>query len=297
MTPARPENAGRAGLLAALGAFLMWGLMPLFFHAFPDGVKPFEITLHRIFWTLVILLFALWFSDALGQALALFKRPKVIATLAASTVLIAINWFVYAWAAMNNHLAEASLGYFINPLVNVAFGVVFLRERLNAWRWIAVGLAGLGVLNQIILVGQLPWIALTLAFSFGGYGVLRKTVDAEAGEGLFIETLLILPFILGAIIWLESHGTGHLLHGTTWTKILLLSAGLTITLPLTLFNYAARRIPLSTLGIIQYIAPSSTFTMAIMFGEHIGAAGILTFALIWAGLAVYSFDLWRKRAR
>jgi len=285
----------RRGTLAAFGAFLFWGAMPLYFWAFPDGVGAFEITLHRIFWTFIMLLGVLGLSGALGPALSLFRKPKVIGTLFASTVLISINWMVYAWAAMNGHLAEASLGYFINPLVNVAFGVVLLRERLNTWRWMAVGLAALGVLNQVIVVGKTPWIALTLAFSFGGYGLLRKTVAAEAKEGLFIETLIISPLILGAIIWMENQGTGHLLHGSPSTVFLLLAAGLTITIPLTMFNFAARCIPLSTLGLIQYIAPSSTFIMAIVVGEKLTLGGLLTFVLIWMGLALYSLDLWRKR--
>ena len=288
-------ESARRGTLAAFAAFILWGMMPLYFRAFPDGVSPFEITLHRIFWTFVLLLIALGLTGGLGKALALFTRPRVIGTLAASTVLISINWFVYAWAAMNGHLAEASLGYYINPLVNVAFGVIFLHERLNRWRWLAVGLAALGVLNQIIVVGKPPWIALTLAFSFGAYGLLRKTVAAEAGEGLFVETLLVSPFIIGAMVWMESHGSGHFVHGAPATQMLFLAAGLTITAPLTLFNYAARRIPLSTLGLIQYLAPSATFAMAIWFGETLTLGGLLTFVLIWAGLALYSFDLLRRR--
>ena len=288
-----PEE--RRGTLAAFGAFLFWGAMPLYFWAFPDTVGAFEITLHRIFWTFVLLLIVLAFDGSLAKSLSLFRQPKVIGMLVASTMLISINWLVYAWAAMNGHLAEASLGYFINPLINVAFGVVLLRERLNVWRWLAVGLAALGVLNQIIIVGKPPWIALTLAFSFGGYGLLRKMVAAEAKEGLFVETLIVAPLILGAIIWLEAHGNGHLFSGTPLTIILLLAAGLTITIPLTMFNFAARRIPLSTLGLIQYIAPTSTFTMAIIVGEKLTFGGLMTFVLIWMGLALYSFDLWRKR--
>jgi chloramphenicol-sensitive protein RarD len=289
------DETERRGTLAAFGAFLLWGAMPLYLWAYPDGVGAFEITLHRIFWTFVLLLIVLGFSGALGKTFSLFKQPKVLATLVASTVLISINWLVYAWAAMNGHLAEASLGYFINPLVNVAFGVVLLRERLNTWRWLAVGLATLGVLNQVFIVGKPPWIALTLAFSFGGYGLLRKTVAAEAKEGLFVETLLVAPLVVGAMVWMEMQGSGHLLHGSLTTHMLFLLAGFTITIPLTLFAFAARRIPLSTLGIIQYIAPSSTFIMAIIVGEKLGLGGFITFIFIWAGLALYSLDLWRKR--
>ncbi|PHS23007.1 MAG: protein RarD [Robiginitomaculum sp.] len=288
-----PEE--RRGTLAAFGAFFFWGAMPLYFWAFPDTVGAFEITLHRIFWTFVLFLVLFAVQGNLTKALSLFKQPKVIATLVASTILISINWMVYAWAAMNGHLAEASLGYFINPLFNVVLGVVILHEKLNLWRWLAVGLAAIGVLNQIIIVGQPPWIALTLAFSFGGYGLLRKTVAAEAGEGLFIETLIVAPLMFGAIVWLEMHGNGHLFSGTPLTIFLLLIAGLTIIIPLTMFNFAARRMPLSTLGLIQYIAPTSTFTMAILVGEKLTFGGVMTFVLIWMGLALYSLDLWRKR--
>ncbi len=269
--------------------------MPLYFRAFPASVSAFEVTFHRIGWTFVLLFGVLVFTGGMPRAFALFKNPKVIGTLFLSTLLISVNWLVYAWAAMNSHLADAALGYFINPLFNVALGVVFLRERLNKWRWLAVGLAAVGVLNQIVVVGEPPWIALALAFSFGSYGLLRKTVAAEATEGLFVETLLVAPFIFGAIFWMEMHGAGHLLSGTLSTKALLLVGGVTIAAPLTLFAFAARRIPLSVLGLMQYIAPSAQFAMAIYFGEKLSLGALTTFGFIWAGLALYTFDLWRKR--
>ncbi len=290
-----PDSRERQGTLAALAAFMLWGIMPLYFRAFPASVGALEVTFHRIAWTLGVLLLSLGFSGGLGPALALFRNPRVIATLFLSTVFIAINWLVYAWAAMNAHLTEASLGYFINPLFNVALGVVFLRERLSIWRWLAVGLAAIGVLNQIIIVGKPPWVALTLAFSFGIYGVLRKTVAAEAREGLFVETVLFAPVVIGGIIWLELQGNGHFIHGIWTIKALLVAGGLTIAAPLTLFAFAARRIPLSTLGVIQYIAPSAQLLLAIYFGEKLTLGTLVTFGFIWAGLALYTFDLWRKR--
>ncbi len=286
---------GRQGTFAAITAFVFWGFMPFYFWAFPAGIGAFEITMHRVFWTFMLLLIVLGASGGISKALVLFRNPKVIGTLLLSTIVITSNWLIYSWAAMNEHLTEASLGYFINPLFNVALGVVVLGERLNKWRWMAVILAGAGVLNQIIIVGEPPWIALALAFSFGTYGLLRKTVAAEAREGLFIETLLMSPVILGVIVWMEMHGTGHLLSGSLSTKALLLAGGFTIAFPLTLFAFAARRIPLSTLGLIQYIAPSAVFLIAIYYGETLTLGGVMTFVLIWAGLALYSFDLWRKR--
>ncbi len=289
------DNTERQGIIAAIFAFGFWGVMPFYFRAFPGGVGAFEITLHRIGWTFVVLLAILGTTGDLTQAFRIFRNPRVIATLFLSTIFIAINWLIYAWAVMNQHLTEASLGYFINPLFNVALGVVFLREKLNIWRWLAVALAAIGVLNQIIIVGEPPWIALLLAFSFGIYGLLRKTVAAEAREGLFVETLLVAPLILGAIVWMEMHGSGHMVSGAISTKALLVTGGLTIAAPLTLFAYAARRIPLSTLGLIQYIAPSAQFGLAIYFGETLSLGALITFGFIWAGLALYTFDLWRKR--
>lgn len=286
----------RQGILAAVSAFVLWGFMPFYFHAFPSSVGAFETTLHRIAWSLPVIALFLLLNGSFANALRLFRRPKTIAILFASMVLISINWLVYGWSAMNGHLAEASLGYFINPILNVVLGVLLLRERLNKWRWLAIILASIGVLNQMIIVGEPPWIALILALSFGTYGLLRKTVQADAGAGLFVETLLLAPFIIGAIIWLEIHGGGHFVSGPLSITALLLFGGVTIVTPLTLFSFAARRIAFSTLGIIQYIAPSMVFIIALSFGETLTLGALMTFGFIWAGLALYTFDLWRKRA-
>ncbi|MCF6293140.1 MAG: EamA family transporter RarD, partial [Robiginitomaculum sp.] len=205
------------------------------------------------------------------------------------------NWFAFAWAAMNEQIAQASLGYFINPLINVLLGFAFLQERLNRWRWFAVGLAALGVANQIIIVGHVPWLALSLAFTFAVYGILRKTVQAEAGPGLFIETLMLSPFLLVGVFWLQSTGQGHFVGNGLISPALLVFSGLLTAVPLFLFSFCARRLDLSTVGLIQYLAPSLQFGFAIWYGEKFTAQSITTFALIWVALAIYSWDMIRKR--
>lgn len=287
------SQSTKAGFLAALAAFVLWGISPIYFK-FLAPATAFEVSLHRALWACLFVGLWLLAAKRFSEVRALFGQPRIILILAVTSLLIAFNWFVYAWVVMDGNIAEASLGYFINPLVNVLLGFVFLRERLNRLRWFAVALAALGVLNQIIVVGSFPFVALSLAFTFAFYGLLRKLVAAEAGPGLFIETLVLSPFILIGIFWLQHIGQGQALNNG-WALIALLAfGGLFTAIPLFLFSYGARRLDLATLGLIQYVAPSLQFALAILFGETFTWQMLLTFGLIWSGLVVYSWDLRRQ---
>lgn len=283
----------RIGGLAAFAAFFIWGISPVYFK-FLGPVTAQEVSLHRAIWAGLFLAIWLTVYKHWASVKVLLKDPKILVTLFITALCVASNWFGYAWAVIHNHIEQASLGYFINPLVNVLLGFAFLGERLNKWQIVAVVLAGLGVANQIIMVGEIPWLGLWLAATFGTYGLLRKKVAADAGQGLFVEILLLSPFLLIGIFWLEKTGQGHAISGGWPIMLLLALGGLLTAIPLFLFSYGARRLNLATLGLIQYIAPSLQFSMAIYYGEKITGQNLVTFALIWLGLAVYTWDLLAK---
>jgi len=286
---------GKVGFLATFAAFFIWGVSPVYFKYLPP-VTALEVSFHRAIWACLLVGVLLLATGRFAEVRALLGKPKILAVLAITSVMVAFNWFAFAWAAMNEHIAQASLGYFINPLVNVLLGFVFLQERLNRLRWLAIGLAALGVLNQIVIVGAVPWLALSLALTFGIYGLLRKIVKAEAGPGLFVETLMLSPFLLIGIFWLQSTGQGHFVGAGLLAPFLLIFGGLLTAIPLFLFAFGARRLDLATVGLIQYIAPSLQFFFAIWYGEAFTAQSIITFVLIWAALALYSWDLIRKKS-
>ena len=292
---AAPPAAG-TGLAAAVGAFVLWGLFPLYLK--PLSVVPaLEVTAHRIVWC-VLLVFA-WLAvrgelRTVAEALA---NPASRRRLVASALLISVNWLVYVWAVTHERTVEASLGYFINPLFNVVLGVLVLGERLNRVQWLAVALAAAGVAYLTVLAGQPPWIALVLAFSFGLYGLIRKVVTVEAVPGLATETLLLLPFALAFLVWSEAQGTGSLGHAGPGINAMLVGLGLVTALPLALFAFGARRIRLSTLGLVQYLGPTLQFLIGVLvFREPFSSARAVGFVLIWVALAVYAADgLWRRR--
>ena len=287
----------RAGLIYGLSAYLLWGVLPLYFKALAH-VSPGEILAHRIVWSLIFLagLVSLWRRWAAVRA-ALASR-RVFVTLIASALLIAVNWLVYIMAVVSGHVLEGSLGYYLNPLVNILLGVVLLGERLSRAQVGATVLAGAGVL--VLAAGAVDglWISLTLAASFALYGYLRKIVAVDAVEGLFIETALLAPIALGWIFYLDASGAGGL-GGWSWATILLLVLGGAITaIPLLLFTAAARRLPYSTMGFLQYIAPSLQFLMAVLlFGEPLTTAHLVCFGAIWAALVIVSLDGWRRTMR
>ena len=277
----------RAGLWLGLGAYLLWGVLPLYFKALAH-VAPSEIVAHRILWSLIFLaaVVTLWRRwPALGAAL---KTPKVLLTLTATALLIGTNWLVYIWAVLNGHVLEGSLGYYLNPLVNVLLGVALLKERLTRAQMFAVLLAAAGVAVLAIGAGDGLWISLTLAASFATYGFLRKVAPVEAIEGLSIETLILAPVALGWVLWRAQTGSGGF-GLSTGTDALLILAGAATAIPLLLFTAAAKRLPYSTLGFLQYIAPSIQFLLAVLlFGEPLTTAHLVCFGAIWAALVIFA---------
>jgi chloramphenicol-sensitive protein RarD len=293
--PAAAPSAG-SGLLAAIGAFTIWGVLPLYLK--PLGSLPaLEIMAHRIVWCCVLVFAWLAVRGEIGAVRTALATPGTRYRLMASAVLISINWLIYVWSIGNGHVIDASLGYFINPLLNVVLGVLVLGERLNTAQRIAVGMAAAGVLYLAIVAGRPPWIALSLAASFGLYGLIRKLVKVESVPGLATETLLLLPLSAGFLLWMEAQGTGALGHSPAYINALLLGSGLVTALPLALFAYGARLIPLSTVGLVQYIGPSLQFLLGVVvFKEAFSFERAIGFAFIWTALVVYAGDgLWRNR--
>ncbi|GAA4494701.1 EamA family transporter RarD [Pseudaeromonas paramecii] len=290
-------NPHRQGVLFAVAAFLIWGICPLYFKLLTQ-VPAGEILTHRIIWSCVLLLGLLLASRQVHRIRAALRQPRQLLNLTVSALLVAGNWLLFIWAVNNNHLLEASLGYYINPLFNVLLGLLFLGERLRRLQWLAVALASTGVLIQVLLLGHLPWIALTLAGSFGIYGLIRKQIPVDAQTGLFVETLLLLPLALIYLFVIADSPTSHLAANPWQLNGLLLAAGVVTTVPLLLFTAGARLIPLSTLGFIQYLGPSLMFLLAIfLYGEPIQGAKLLTFACIWLALALFSLEGWQRSRR
>ena len=288
------RSASTAGIASALGAYAMWGMFPLYFKAVAS-VPALEVLCHRIVWSalltaVLIALLRRW--RAVGTVLA---NRRAAATLALSAAVISLNWGVFIWSVGHDRVLEASLGYFINPLVSVLLGVAFLHERLRSLQWAAVGLAGVGVAWQVIGIGVVPWVSLTLAVSFGTYGLLRKVVAADSLVGLFVETALIAPLALGWLAHLGIEGTGAFAAGDPTITALLAASGAVTAAPLILFVAGARRIRLSTLGLLQYLVPTCHFALAVfVFGEPLTADRLVTFALIWTALAVFTWDAYRR---
>lgn len=251
---------------------------------------------HRMVWCCVFVLVWLFFRNTLQGVAVALRSPATRLRLFATALLISINWLTYTWAVNNGHVVEASLGYFMNPLLNIALGVVILGERLTGIRWVAVGTAVVGVLYLTLMQGRLPWIALVLAFSFSLYGLLRKIIDVEAVEGLAAETLLVAPLGLVYFVWSEYTGNGIVGSEPVSTWILLMGGGLITAIPLALFAYGARRIPYSSLGVIQYMSPSLQMLLGIfVFGEAFSGDQAISFGLIWTALALYAAEGLRRR--
>jgi len=286
----------RSGLAAAVAAFTMWGLFPLYLHPLAK-VPPVQIMAHRIVWCCLLVFAWLAIKGQLGTVRSALSNAASRWRLAASAVLISVNWLVYVWAVGNGHVVDASLGYFINPLVNVFLGVVVLSERFNRAQWTAVALAGLGVAYLTLATGHVPWIALVLATTFGTYGLIRKVVAVDSVPGLATETLLLLPLAAAWLLWSELHGTGALGHSSVAIDALLLGSGLVTAFPLTLFAYGARQIPLSVVGLVQYIGPTLQLLVGVfVFKEAFPHTRAVGFAIIWSALAIYVADsLWRNR--
>jgi chloramphenicol-sensitive protein RarD len=284
----------RSGLLLGLGAYLLWGLFPLYFRALRH-VDALEVVAHRILWSLILLAVLLSWWKRWPALRAAARERRFLAILAGTAALISFNWLVYIWAVTHGHVIEASLGYYLNPLVNVLLGVVFLNERLTLMQKVAVALAGAGV--TVLAVGSVGgvWISLALAVSFALYGYFRKITPVEAVEGLSIETALLAPAALAWLIWLHEHGGGSF-GQDRMTDFLLFLAGAATAIPLLLFNAAAKRLPYSTLGFLQYLTPTMQFLLAVLaFDEKLTFAHMLCFAAIWAAVAIFAAEGIRSR--
>ena len=285
------------GILYATWAYIAWGLFPLYFRQVAD-VPALEVVVHRTLWALVVVLGLLALRRQWGWLGAVARQPRVLGAFALSAVLLSGNWLTYVWAVQNQHVVDASLGYFILPLVHVALGFVFLRERPRPGQWLAVAVAAAGVLWLAVQAGRLPWIALVLALTFGFYGLLRKVAVLGALEGLTLETLMLAPVAAIALGWWTWHGEGALAHVDVTTLGWLVLAGPLTAAPLLLFAAGARRIPMATLGILQYISPTLQFALGVwVFNEAFEAGRVVGFALIWTALVIYSIEGWRVRQR
>jgi chloramphenicol-sensitive protein RarD len=292
------------GILYAASAFILWGLFPLYFKAL-HGFAPLEILAHRVVWSLVFLAIVLGARRQWAWLGNVRHQPRVLAGFAASAFLLSINWSIYIWAVNNDHIVDASLGYFVNPLINVLLGFLLLKERLRRGQWMAVGLAALGVAWLTWQGGHPPWIALALAITFGFYGLLRKTAMLGPLEGLSLETLVLFPVALGWLAWLTIFAGEHqngFAAASTASRLLMICAGPLTTIPLLLFAAGARRISFSLLGLLQYISPTIQLLLGVwLYHEPFGGARLAGFAIIWSALALYSFEgalhSWARRPR
>ncbi|MDX1799784.1 MAG: EamA family transporter RarD [Marinobacter sp.] len=284
------------GVAFGLGAYTMWGCFPLFFALF-DGVPAYEVLIHRVIWSSAFLAVVITVLRRWPPVRAALAQPKKLSRVLGCAVLIAINWGLYIYAVETRHVLQASLGYFLTPLVNVALGILVLREQMARLQGLAVILAGIGILIQLVLLGSVPWISLMLAFSFGTYGLLRKQVPLDGLSGLFVETLLLLPLGLLALTWLSSEGVSHFIQDTRATA-LLMASGVITALPLLAFAGAARRLRLATVGFLMYINPTLQFLIALfVFHEPLSPIQLASFMIIWVALALYSASAWQESKR
>lgn len=279
----------KQGMLLALAAYGMWGVAPLYFK-FLTGLPAAEIMMHRVVWSVLVLALIIFVARAGGKLVAALRHTRVRNFLLITSLLLSGNWLLFIWAINNDHLLEASLGYYINPLLNVFLGRLFLGEALRPVQQLAVACAVVGVGFMLFAHGNLPWIALVLAISFGTYGLIRKQIQADAVTGLMVESCFMLPVALGYWVWFASPASDML--NNDWSfNLLLMASGVITTLPLLCFNAAAKRIKYSTLGFFQYIAPTMMFVMAVwLFGEPLEPSRLIMFACVWLGLGIFTWD-------
>lgn len=278
------------GALNVACAFLIWGLLPLYLKPL-NSLGALQIAAWRYLMGCITVLIWLQLRHELGDLLKLLRQPRPLWILAITAVLLAGNWIMYAWGVAHGQVLVTSLGYFINPLVNVLLGIVVLSERLNRWQWTAVGVAATGVALLTIHTGQVPWLALALACTFSAYGLIRKQLAVPALQGLAVETLLFAPLVLGYLLW---HPPQPAPDQVTWTLLLL--SGVVTIVPLALFNQGAQQINYATVGMLQYIGPSMQFVIGVwIYHETLSGQRLLCFALIWLALLIYALDSWRRR--
>ena len=286
----KAQSESILGLIYAGSAFLIWGLSPVYWKAL-DIVPALEITLHRVIWSFVFLICLLLLQRRWQEFVRVLKSYRMLLTLISTAILVSANWLLYIWAVNNNYMLQASLGYYINPLVNVVLGLLFLKERLRRAQIIAVLMAAIGVLYLTISYGELPWISLILALSFGLYGLIRKVAPVGALVGLAVETMLLTPPAVIYLVYLHSQGADFIFHVSFKLDLLLIGCAPLTAVPLLFFTLGAKRLYLSTVGLMQYIGPSGMFLLAVfLYREPFSTVQVWTFAMIWAALAIYSTD-------
>ena len=285
----------RKGFLFGLGAYALWGVFPLYW-TLMEPASAFEQLGHRIVWSALFMVVLVQVLRRVSQLREIVASRRTLGLLVIAAVVISINWGVFIWAVNSGHVVETSLGYFINPLVTVLAGVLVLHERLRRLQWAAVGLAGVAVAGLTLSYGRPPWVALTLAFSFATYGLVRKQANIGAVEGLTVETLLVAPAALAFLVWLQTTGDSTVLVDPPVHVLLLASTGVITALPLLFFGAAATRVPLTTLGLLQYVAPTLHLALGVwVFGEPMPLDRLLGFVVIWAGLALFTVDAIRHQ--
>ena len=290
--PTNPEQ--RKGVILACMAFFMWGLAPIYFKLL-QHISAFEILMHRVVWSVLFIIVIVSVMQQWRKIKHVIIQPKLLLMLGITATLLGFNWGLFIWAVNNDHMLDASLGYYINPLLNVLLGMVFLGEKLRKWQGIAVALAFSGVVIQLVSFGSFPVVAFSLAGSFAIYGLLRKKLPIESLPGLLLEAVILLPIAL--IYWwlMAPTSSSNLMLNEWYTNLLLISAGVVTTLPLLCFTGAAKRLQYTTLGFFQYIGPSLMFILAVVFyGEVFSNERVVTFACIWSALAIFSWDSYRQ---
>ena len=291
----KPLNDTTKGVVYGLGAYTLWGSFPLYFALF-KGIPSWEVLIHRVIWSCLFLAVVISILKRWPPVVAALRQPRRLGYVLGCAVFIALNWGIYIYAVETRHVLQASLGYFLTPLVNVAMGLLILGERISRLQAAAVGLAAVAILYQLLLLGELPWITLVLAFSFGTYGLMRKKVELDGLSGLFVETLLLLPLGLLTLAWQSSQGLSHF-SDSTYSALLLASSGAVTAIPLLAFAGAARRLKLSTVGFLMYINPTIQFLIALyIFHEPLSTAKLVSFVMIWGALAIYSWSAWVGRS-
>ena len=296
-SPTISETDARAGLVAGLGAYILWGFLPLLFHVL-SAAGSITVVANRTIWSLLLVGGIVLLGGRLAEVKAALRDGPTLRSMLISSVLLCANWLIYVWAVDTDQVLEGSFGYFINPLVNVAIGMMFLGERQNRWQWVAIGVAIVAIAIQAVGVGHIPFVALSLALTFGFYGFFRKTAKVASTSGLFVETILLLPLAIGYIAYTLIRGGGPGIYGDPYYLTLLILTGPATAVPLLLFAFALQRIRLTTAGMLQYVGPTIQFLLAVFaFHEPLSGVQLLSFGLIWLSLIIYSGDsLLRRRA-
>ncbi len=284
------------GIFFAFSAYALWGLFPLYFRML-RSVPAFEVLMHRVVWSVLVVLVVLAILRRWRWVAEVIRSPRVIGRYAISALLIGVNWFVYIWSVQNGHIVDASLGYFITPLFSVLLGRLVLGERPRPVQWTTIAIAATGVLWLGAQAGHMPWIGLALAVSFSGYGLAKKTAPLGALEGLTLETFLLLPFAVGSLLWLAAHGQNALATSEPLVQWLLIGSGPVTVVALLFFAAGARRIPLATLGLLQYVSPTLQLLIGVLvYGEAFGGSALFGYALIWSALLLYAGEgVWRAK--